>query len=98
MAQYDETPDAIKKNVLGRLKKIEGQIRGIYGMVDSGKECEDILIQVRAVKSALRSMNSLILKRYLMRCYQEIGESPDNEEFLQKMEKTVKVLSNFIDG
>ena len=40
--------DEIQKNVLSRLRKIEGQIRGIQNMVSDGKECEDILIQVRA--------------------------------------------------
>jgi len=84
--------------VLSRLRKIEGQIRGIQNMVQDSKECEDILIQVRAVRSALKSTTSLILKRYVSTCYARVQEQGDTPETRQKMEKTIQVLTNFIDG
>jgi len=90
--------DEIQKNVLSRLRKIEGQIRGIQNMVQDSKECEDILIQVRAVRSALKSTTSLILKRYVSTCYARVQEQGDTPETRQKMEKTIQVLTNFIDG
>jgi len=90
--------DEIQKNVLSRLRKIEGQIRGIQNMVQDSKECEDILIQVRAVRSALKSTTSLILKRYVSTCYTRAQEQGDTPETRQKMEKTIQVLTNFIDG
>lgn len=90
--------DEIQKNVLSRLRKIEGQIRGIQNMVQESKECEDILIQVRAVRSALKSTTSLILKRYVATCYARVQEQGDTPETRQKMEKTIQVLTNFIDG
>lgn len=90
--------DEIQKNVLSRLRKIEGQVRGIQNMVSDGKECEDILIQVRAVRSALKSTTSLILKRYVSTCYDKTMEGGDPAEAKRKMDKTLQVLTNFIDG
>jgi len=88
--------ERIKKNVLSRMKRIEGQVRGIQRMIDDGKECEDILVQVRAVRSALQSANKLILKRYMIRCHVEAMESGESQE--ESLEKFIKVLTSFLDG
>lgn len=90
--------DELQKNVLARLKRIEGQVRGIQNMVAQGKECEDILIQVRAVSSALRSTTKQILRRYLRICHQRALDAEDEHEALAQMEKTAKVLTDFLEG
>ena len=85
-------PDEIKEemqNILSRLRKIEGQIRGLQGMVNDGKECEQILTQLRAAQSALKSVSALVLKSFLMKCYSEIGKEPTPDEIYHKLEKTV---------
>ena len=92
----DSEQEKIKKNVLSRMKRIEGQVRGIQGMIENGKECEDILVQVRAVRSALQSANKLILKRYMLRCYAEAVEGGGSEK--ESLEKFIKVLTHFLDG
>ena len=51
-----------KVKILHRLKKIEGQIRGIQSMLLNNRSCSDILIQVTAVRSALRKISKLILE------------------------------------
>ncbi|XXJ18269.1 metal-sensitive transcriptional regulator [Desulfovibrio caledoniensis] len=87
---------ALKKNVLSRMKRIEGQVRGIQGMIESGKECQDILVQVRAVRSALQSANKLILKRYLLRCYAESVDS--GQDAKESLDKFISVVTGFIEG
>jgi DNA-binding FrmR family transcriptional regulator len=57
-----------KKDVLGRLKKIEGQVRGISRMVDEDRYCMDILQQTSAVHEALRGIEKIIMKGYLETC------------------------------
>ena len=96
MSESDQEQEKIKKNVLSRMKRIEGQVRGIQGMIENGKECEDILVQVRAVRSALQSANKLILKRYMLRCHAETVENGGNEK--ESLEKFIKVLTGFLDG
>ncbi len=91
-----EIKDEIQQNIHSRLRKIEGQIRGLQAMVNNGKDCEQILTQLRAAQSALRSVSSLVLKSYLLKCYSEIGEEPAAEEIYQKLEKTVEMLTRFI--
>ena len=90
--------EEIQRNILSRLRKIEGQIRGLQGMVSDGKECEQILTQMRAAQSALKSVAGLVLKSYLMKCYGEMGENPNPDEMYRKLEKTVGLLTKFIGG
>lgn len=90
--------DDIQKNVISRLKRIEGQVRGVQRMVSEGKECEDILIQVRAVSSALKSTTKQILRRYLQVCHTRALEAADSEKAYEQLEQTVKVLNDFLDG
>ena len=61
MAKDIKDQAALKHDVLARMKRIEGQVRGIQRMIDEGKECADVLVQVRAVRSALRSATTQIM-------------------------------------
>jgi CsoR family transcriptional regulator, copper-sensing transcriptional repressor len=93
-----EEKELMQRNIMSRLKKIEGQIRGLQGMVAEGRECDQILTQVRAAQSALKSVSRVVLKSYLLKCYTELGEQPTPEEVLKKMDKTVGILAKFIGG
>ena len=92
----DDAKDQLQKNIIVRLKKIEGQIRGLQHMISDGKPCDQILIQARAAQSALKSVSSLVLKSYLMKCLSDIGEKPTTEEVWAKLDETVAVLTKFI--
>ncbi|MCL4502129.1 MAG: metal-sensitive transcriptional regulator [Deltaproteobacteria bacterium] len=92
----DELKEEMQRNILSRLRKIEGQIRGLQGMVNDGKECEQILTQLRAAQSALKSVSALVLKSFLMKCYSESGKEPTPDEIYHKLEKTVLMLTKFI--
>lgn len=56
------------KTLMNRLSRIEGQIRGIKGMVDKNAYCPDILIQVEAVKSALGAFGRELLSNHIQTC------------------------------
>lgn len=99
MNANEQEQERIKHNVLSRMKRIEGQVRGIQRMIEEGKECEDILVQVRAVRSALQSANKLILKRYMLRCYTDtVQEAREGHDEHESLEKFIKVLTGFLDG
>lgn len=88
--------DPQRKNVLSRLRRIEGQIRGIQKMVEQGKDCADVLVQVKAAQSALRAATGLILKAYLAQCYAAGGDqTPD--EVLARLNHTAEVITRFIE-
>ena len=55
----------IKKQVQNRLKRIEGQVRGLQKMVDAEKYCIDVITQSSAIKEALSAVESLMLENHL---------------------------------
>ena len=58
-----------KETLLMRLKRAEGQIRGIQKMIEDGRECESIITQLAAVRSAVDGVAGLILKNYMRICF-----------------------------
>lgn len=60
----DETKDALAR----RLKRIEGQVRGLQKMVDEERYCADVLVQIASVQEALRGVGRLLLQNHLTHC------------------------------
>jgi DNA-binding FrmR family transcriptional regulator len=58
-----------KETLLKRLKRAEGQIRGIQKMIEDGRECESVITQLAAVRSAIESVAGLILNNYMKICF-----------------------------
>lgn len=56
------------KDLIHRLNRMEGQIRGIKGMVEQDAYCTDILVQVSAVNAALNSFNKVLLSNHIKTC------------------------------
>lgn len=56
------------KDLMNRLKRIEGQVRGIQGMLEKDAYCADVLIQVAAVNAALNSFNKALLAEHVRTC------------------------------
>lgn len=60
-------PD-VKQSVMNRLRRIEGQVRGLQKMVDEERYCADVLVQVSSVQEALRSVGRELLENHLRHC------------------------------
>jgi len=60
-----------KKQIQTRLRRIEGQIKGIEKMIESDICCRDILIQIAAVRAAVNKVGGLVLKNYAKTCLVE---------------------------
>ena len=71
--------------VLSRLSRIEGQIRGIKSMVQDGRECEDIFMQISAVGSAITNVSLLIVEDHIEHCVRSVIESGDVQETLDNL-------------
>ena len=81
------------KSLLNRLSRIEGQIRGIKGLVERDVYCTDILIQVAAVNAALNSFNKELLAEHIRNCVaRDIREGRDEtiEELVATLQKLMK--------
>jgi DNA-binding FrmR family transcriptional regulator len=78
---------------LGRLAKIEGQIKGIRRMIEERRYCMDILPQIKAVHGALRQVELGVLETHVNHCVQEAVQSRDPASIRAKIDEVVRVLS-----
>lgn len=81
------------KDLLNRLKRIEGQVRGVEGMLEKDAYCTDILIQVSAITSALNSFNKALLASHIRTCVADnIRQGNDDviDELVNTMQKLMK--------
>lgn len=85
-----------KRDVLLRLKRIEGQLRGLQRMVEEGVPCSDILTQVAAATAALKKVGMVIVQAYMKECMDKTQKEPgeNREETLREFQKA---LSRYID-
>ncbi len=81
------------RDMLNRLNRVEGQIRGIKRMVEEEAYCTDILIQVSAANAALNSFNKVLLAEHLRTCVTEdirAGKEETIEELVLVLQKLMK--------
>lgn len=81
------------KLLTNRLNRIEGQIRGIKGMLENDAYCTDIITQVAAVNAALSSFNKLLLANHIRTCVAEDvkqGKDETIDEFVELIHKLMK--------
>lgn len=86
-----ERSDKEYKDLIHRLNRIEGQIRGIKGMVEKDAYCTDILVQVAAANAALNSFTKILLANHIRTCVaQDIREG--KEETIDDLVETIQKL------
>lgn len=81
------------KNLIHRLNRIEGQIRGIKKMIENDSYCTDILVQVSAVNAALNSFNKVLLANHIRTCVAEDireGKEETIDELVFTLQKLMK--------
>ncbi|MDY3249772.1 MAG: metal-sensing transcriptional repressor [Candidatus Choladocola sp.] len=88
-----ERSDKEYKDLIHRLNRIEGQIRGIRGMVEKDAYCTDILVQVAAANAALNSFNKVLLANHIRTCVaRDIREGKEEtiDELVATLQKLMK--------
>ena len=82
------------KALLIRLRRVEGQVRGLQRLVDEGRPCLDILTQVAAAAKALDGVALLLLDDHLRRCLSDATGSAVDEEALSAASTAIRRLVN----
>lgn len=93
MEKKKERSEKEYKDLMNRLKRIEGQVRGIQGMLEKDAYCADVLIQVAAVNAALNSFNKALLAEHVRTCVAEnIREGNDEviDELVVLLQKLMR--------
>ena len=82
--------------VINRLKKIEGQVRGLIKMIENDKSCEDILIQIGSAKSALHKAGQVVLEGHLHHCVLDGIREGKEEETIKKLSSAIEQFSRIV--
>jgi DNA-binding FrmR family transcriptional regulator len=85
--------EAEKDDLLRRLRKIEGQVRGIQRMIEEGRYCIDVLTQLAAARQGLNRVGMLILDRHIKGCVVNAIRSGEEERAVEELNQ---VLLRFI--
>jgi CsoR family transcriptional regulator, copper-sensing transcriptional repressor len=80
----------LNKSVLNRLARIEGQVKSLRAMVESGRDCSEVLIQVAAARAALDQAGRLILEDHMEHCILEAVEEGRGQEALDDLRVALK--------
>ena len=82
--------------ILNRLRRIEGQVRGLMKMVEEDKSCDEILIQIGSVKAALHKTGQVILEGHLHHCVIDGIRGGQEEETVKKLSSAIEQFSRII--
>ena len=86
-----------KSDIIRRLNRIEGQIKGINKMLENDKSCVDLLTQVAAVRAAINKVGGLILENYSVKCLENAASAEEKEKVVKELTKTIQSFLKFVD-
>ena len=82
----------VKQNLSLRLRRVEGQVRGIQKMIEDERYCPDILVQMSAVHESLRAVERLLLRNHLQHCATEALRSGDQKKAQRTYEELTELF------
>jgi CsoR family transcriptional regulator, copper-sensing transcriptional repressor len=82
-----------RSNLVNRLRRIEGQVRGLTGMIEEGRYCIDVLTQLRAARAALNRVETIMLKEHLNHCIEHAIVSGDAGQQRKKATELIELLT-----
>lgn len=85
--------DKMKNNLIKRLNRIEGQVRGVKGLIEKDTYCDDVLNQIASIQAALNGVSKLLLEGHMRSCVIERIQEGDHDvidELLATMKKLMK--------
>lgn len=85
-----------KEAIIKRLRRIEGQVKGIQKMVNEEKYCVDILIQIAAVRSAIDKVGGIILENHVKGCVKKTIDNSSEEEKDKVIDELIKTMLKFM--
>jgi len=81
------------ESIIKRLKRIEGQVRGVQKMVEDNRYCIDILVQISAITAALNKVGLNLLERHVSHCVSKAIREGSGEESIRELMDVIKQFS-----
>jgi DNA-binding FrmR family transcriptional regulator len=85
-----------KDDYLKRLRRIEGQVRGIQRMIDEDTYCIDVLTQISAVTKAIQSVGIGLLEEHVNHCVMEAARNGDDEATREKVAEATRAIERLV--
>ncbi|WP_227938112.1 metal-sensing transcriptional repressor [Alkalihalobacillus deserti] len=82
-----------KEQLVNRLKRIEGQVRGIQNMIETDRYCVDILIQIAAINAAMKKVSLQLMENHTKHCVADAIQRGDGEEAISELMDVVERLT-----
>ena len=93
MTTPSSPPKTLEETITARLRRIEGQVRGIQKMLEEGRECEDMLTQAMAVRSAIDQVGARLMEYHIDRCL--LAGFDCDEERMDRLRESLKLWTKF---
>ena len=85
------SPEAREK-LINRLQRLEGQVRGICRMIEEGRDCQDVLTQLAAIRGAAHQASILAVREYAVNCLTDPEAQTSPDETISRMIQTLRQL------
>jgi CsoR family transcriptional regulator, copper-sensing transcriptional repressor len=82
-----------KRQAITRLRRVGGQVQGVQRMLEDGKDCADILLQISAIRGALEQVSKILMARHVESCVAESVKAGSERERTRKIEELIRVFS-----
>lgn len=86
-------PEEMQRAVLHRLRRLEGQVRGVQRMVEEKRDCQEVLHQIAAIKAAAHSLGVVVLEHYVLACLCQRPASLSVEEAGALVQEAVRQMA-----
>lgn len=86
------TPIAAREQLVKRLQRMEGQVRGVLRMVEDDRDCQDILTQLAAIRGAAHQVSVMVVKEYALNCLNDPDGQGSPDEAIAKLVSTLGQL------
>ncbi len=84
-----------KEALIKRLKRIEGQVKGIQKMIEDDRYCVDVLIQISAIRSAINKVGTIMLENHVKGCVSESIKHDDSESTENMINELMDTINKF---
>lgn len=86
-----------KDEILTRLKKIEGQVKGIARMVDEEKCCTEVMVQISAIRAAINKVGGIMIEKYVAECMKQgLKTSIDKGEIDKNVDSVIETIIKYV--
>ena len=81
-----------REKLINRLQRLEGQVRGVCRMIEEGRDCQDVLTQLAAIRGAAHQASILAVREYAVDCLTDPDAQVSPDETIARMIKTLRQL------